>query len=108
MVCEEGIFEVEAISNLSIPQSSKKILTHKPQTITKKIGMYCTNCYRTNHNGETHRIKRKEDFVPVVFEVTTQQIKVQKPMRYSYHISSDTRHKIIDLLEILFISNSQC
>ncbi len=27
LVCEEGIFEVEAISNLLIPQTSKTILT---------------------------------------------------------------------------------
>jgi hypothetical protein len=30
LVCEEGIFEVEAINNLSIPQSNKTILAHKP------------------------------------------------------------------------------
>jgi hypothetical protein len=30
----------------------------------------------TNHNVETYRIKRREDLVPVVFEVTIQQIKV--------------------------------
>jgi hypothetical protein len=36
LVCEEGIFKVEAISNLSIPQNSKTILVQKLQTITKK------------------------------------------------------------------------
>jgi hypothetical protein len=30
MVCEEGIFEVEAISNMLVPQSSKTILAQKP------------------------------------------------------------------------------
>jgi hypothetical protein len=30
LVCEEGIFEVKAINNRSIPQSSKIVLTHKP------------------------------------------------------------------------------
>jgi hypothetical protein len=39
---------------------------------------------------------RKENLVPVIFEITTQHIKVQRPMRYSYHICGDTRHKIID------------
>jgi hypothetical protein len=39
---------------------------------------------------------RKENLVPIVFEVTIQHIKVHKPMRYSYHICADTRHKIID------------
>jgi ribosomal protein L44E len=43
----------------------------KPQTVPKKIGMYCTNCHTKNHNIETCRIKRKEDLVPIVFEVTT-------------------------------------
>jgi len=30
LVCEEGIFEVEAISNLLIPQNNKVILVLKP------------------------------------------------------------------------------
>jgi len=30
LVYEEGIFKVEAISNLSIPQNSKTILAQKP------------------------------------------------------------------------------
>jgi hypothetical protein len=34
--------------------------------------MYCTNYHGTNHNVETYRIKRKEDFVLVVSKVTTQ------------------------------------
>jgi len=58
--------------------------------------MYCTNCHNTNHNVETYRVKGKEDHVLIVFEVTTQHIKVQRPMRYSYHICGDTRHKIIE------------
>jgi hypothetical protein len=49
-----------------------------------------TNCHRTNHNVETCRVKRKEDLVLAVFKVTTQHIKVQKPMRYSCHICGDT------------------
>jgi hypothetical protein len=56
--------------------------------------MYCTNCHKTNYNVENYRIKRKEDHVPIVYEVTTQHIKIQKPVRYSYHICGDTRHKI--------------
>jgi hypothetical protein len=36
LVCEEGIFEVEAISNLLVPQSNKTISTHKPHTIPEK------------------------------------------------------------------------
>jgi len=58
--------------------------------------MYCTNCHRTNHNVETYRVKRKEDHVHVIFEVIIQQIKVQRPMRYSYHICGDIRQKIIE------------
>jgi hypothetical protein len=38
--------------------------------------MYCTNCHRKNHNAETCKVKRKEDYVPTIFEVTTQQIKI--------------------------------
>jgi hypothetical protein len=34
--------------------------------------MYSTNCYRKNHNVETYRIKRKENHVLIVFEVTIQ------------------------------------
>jgi hypothetical protein len=58
--------------------------------------MYCTNCHRTNHNVETCRVKRKEDFVLAISEVITQHIKIQRPMRYSCHICGDTGHKIID------------
>ncbi len=76
MVCEEGIYEVEAISNLLIPQSSKTISIQKPYTIIKKTWMYCTNCHKTNHNVETYKVKRKENFVLTVCEVITQQIKV--------------------------------
>ncbi len=49
-----------------------------------------------NHNVETCRVKRKEDLVSIVFEVTTQHIKVQRSVRCSCHICDDTRHKIID------------
>jgi hypothetical protein len=74
--CEEGISKVEATSNLSIPQSSKTISTHKFQTIIEKTIMYYTISHKANHNVETCRVKRKEDPIPIVFEVTTQQIKV--------------------------------
>jgi hypothetical protein len=47
--------------------------------------MYYTNYHKTNHNVETCRVKRKEDSVLAVSEVTTQQIRVQKPMKYYYH-----------------------
>jgi hypothetical protein len=50
--------------------------------------MYCTNCHKTNHNVETCRIKRKEEFIPIVSKVTI--------MRYSCHIYGESRHKIID------------
>jgi len=53
----------------------------------------------TNHNVETYKVKRKEDLVPIVFEVTIQQIKIQRPMTYSYHVCGDIRHKIIDCLK---------
>jgi hypothetical protein len=36
LVCEEGISYIEVISNLLIPESSKIILTQKPQTILDK------------------------------------------------------------------------
>ncbi len=69
LVCEEGIFEVKAISNILVPQSSKIISAQKPQTILEKIGMYCTNYHKTNHDVETYRIKKKENHVPTIFEV---------------------------------------
>jgi hypothetical protein len=50
----------------------------------------------TNHNVENYRVKRKEDHVLVVSEVTTQHIKVHKHVKYSYHICGDTGHKIIN------------
>ncbi len=99
MVCEEGIFEVEAINNLLIPQSSKTILAQKLQAIPEKTRMYCTNCHKTNHNVETFRVKRNEDLVLAVFKITTQQMKIHRLMRYSCHICGDTRHKIIDCPE---------
>jgi hypothetical protein len=43
--------------------------------------MYYTNYHKTNHTVETCRIKRNEDCVIVVFEVTIQQIRIYKPMR---------------------------
>ncbi len=58
MVCEKGIYKLNVISNMSIPQSSNIILAQKPQTITEKTLMYYTYCHRTNHNVET--IKSKE------------------------------------------------
>jgi len=58
--------------------------------------MYYTNCHRKNHNVETCKVKRKENFIPTIFEVTTQHIQIQRPMRYSCHICGDIRHKIID------------
>jgi hypothetical protein len=72
LVCEKGSYEVEAINNLLIPHNSNTILAQKLQTATKKTGMYCTNYHRTNHNVETYTVKRKENFIPIVSEVTTQ------------------------------------
>ncbi len=54
------------------------------------------NCHRTNHNVETSIVKRKGDFFHAVSKVITQHIKVQRPMRYSCHISGETKLKIID------------
>ncbi len=45
--------------------------------------MYCTNCHRTNQNVETCKVKRKEEVIPAISEVTTQHIRIQIPMRYS-------------------------
>jgi hypothetical protein len=67
--------------------------------------MYCTNFHRTNHNVETCRVKRKEDLVPIVFEVTTQHIKVQRSVKYSCYICGDTKHKIIDCLKYSDMQN---
>ncbi len=76
--------------------SSKTILAQKPQIVTKKIGMYCTNCHTRNHNVENYKVKRKEDHVPIVSKVIIQYIKVKRPLKYSCHICGDTKHKIID------------
>jgi len=76
LVCEEGIFDIEAINNLLVPYNGKIVLVQKPQIVLEKIRMYCINCHRINHNVETRRIKRKEYLIPVVFKVITQQIKV--------------------------------
>jgi len=43
LVFKNEIFEVEAINNLLIPHNSKTILAQKPQIITKKTRMCCTN-----------------------------------------------------------------
>jgi hypothetical protein len=98
MVCEEGIFEVEAISNLLVPQSSKTIFAQQPQIVPKKTWTYCTNCHKTNHNVETYKVKRKEDLALTISEDIIQHIKVQRPMRYSCHICGDIGHNIIDFL----------
>jgi len=96
LVCEEGIFEIKTINNLLVPQNRKTTLAQKPPTIPEKTRMYDTICHMINHTVESFKVKRKEDFVPIVFEVITQQIKVHRPMRYSCHICGDIRHKIID------------
>ncbi len=36
LVCEEGIYDVKAINNLLIPQSSETLLIKKPQTVPEK------------------------------------------------------------------------
>jgi len=54
---------------------------------------------------ETYRVKKKENHVPVVSEVTIQQIKVQRPVRYSCHICDDTKHKIIDYPKYNYMQN---
>jgi hypothetical protein len=82
LVCEEKNYEVEVINNLLVPQINKMILVKKPPIVVEKTRMYCTNCHRKTHNVETCKIKRKEDHVPIVSEVTIQHIKIQRPMRY--------------------------
>jgi hypothetical protein len=66
------------------------------KTNHKKTRIDYINCYMTNHNVETCTVKKKENYVPIVFKATTQQIKVKNPMRYSCHFCGDTKHKIID------------
>ncbi len=36
-----------------------------------------------------------ENFVPAIFEITIQQIRVHRSMKYPCHICGDTRYKII-------------
>ncbi len=57
MVCEKGIYKVDVISNMSIPQSNNIILAQKLHTITEKTLMYYTYSHRTNHNVETIKSK---------------------------------------------------
>ncbi len=54
-----------------------------------------------NHNVETYKVKRKEDLVLAISEITIQQIKIQRLVKYSCHICGDTRHKIIKCLKSL-------
>jgi hypothetical protein len=72
LVCEEGVFEIKTINNLLVPRNCKTILAQKPQTMPNKTGGYDTNCHMKNHNVETSRVKRKEDFAPTISEVITQ------------------------------------
>ncbi len=62
LVCE-GLFEIEAISNMLIPLNSKTILTLKPQRIIEKIGMYYANCHRTNNKIPVKSKERKIMFL---------------------------------------------
>jgi hypothetical protein len=55
--------------------------------------MYYTNCHRTNHNAKTYRVKRKENLILVVFEVTIQHIKVERLVKYCCHICGYIGHK---------------
>jgi hypothetical protein len=52
------------------------VLVFKPQTIREKTKMYYTNYHNTNHNVKTRRVQRKEKFIPIVYEVIIQQIRV--------------------------------
>jgi hypothetical protein len=63
------------------------------------------NYHRKNHNVETYRIKRKENHVPIVSEVAIQHIKIQRLVRYSYHICGDIRHQIIDYFKYSDMQN---
>jgi hypothetical protein len=94
-----------ATSNMLIPQNSKTILAQKSYTVIEKTRMYYINYHMTNHNVENCRIKRKENHVRIIFEVTTQQIKIQKPMMHYCHICGDTGHKIIDCLKYSEMQN---
>jgi hypothetical protein len=53
----------------------------------EKTRMYYTNCHKANHNDETRRVKRKEGSIPTFFEVTTQQIKVQRREVFMSYLS---------------------
>jgi hypothetical protein len=94
LVCEEGIFEIEAINNMLVPHTNKTMLAQNLQTILEKTRMYCTICHKTNDIVETCRVERKEDLIPTIFKTITQKIK--KHVKYSCRICVDTRHKIID------------
>ncbi len=62
-------------------------------------GHFLLLCHGTNYNVENYKVKIKKYFVPTISEVTVEQIKEQKLVRYSYHICGDTRHKIINCLK---------
>ncbi len=70
LVCEKGISNIKVINNFSL-QNSKTILAQKPQIVLEKTWMYCTNFHKTNHNVETQKIKRKEKYILIVFNITT-------------------------------------
>ncbi len=84
-----------------IPQSNKIVLTQKPKIVLEKTWMYFINYHMINHNVETYKVKRKEDLVLAISEITIQQIKIQRLVKYSCHICGDTRHKIIKCLKSL-------
>jgi hypothetical protein len=70
LICEEGIFVLEAQSTFSIPHTIKtKNVTTGNQTNVKS-SMYCTNYYRTNHNIKT--CKSKEEPIVAATKANTQ------------------------------------
>ncbi len=67
--------------------------------------MYYTNCHKTNDNVKTCKVQTKEKSILIVYKVTIQQVKIKRPMRYSCHIYSETRHKITDCLKFNDMQN---
>ncbi len=105
LICEEGIYMLEAQNTLFVPQTTKTgSVVMGNQTITKP-NLYCTNYRHTNHNVETCRNKKREEPTIAITETTIQVGKALIPLNYPCHICGIMGHKVRNYLKFNEMQN---
>jgi hypothetical protein len=91
---EEGIFEPETQSFVSIPHTTKIGVVVARNPIVAKPSVYCINCHHINHNVETCQIKKEEEPIIIVTKINAQVVKLPKPLTYLWQICGIVGHKL--------------